>query len=56
MAKQIKIRQEIIDKLRLVEEFIGKVYDGKKQYKSRIAYIANTLNDIITELEGKWKK
>lgn len=52
MAKNIKVSQEIIDKLRLVEKFISDIYYGKQQYKPRIAFISNTLSDVIKELKG----
>lgn len=52
MAKNIKIDQRIIDKLNLVEEFIDDLYFGKEPYKDRIAFIANTLSDVINELKA----
>ena len=51
MAGDIKIIQESIDKLNIVQEFIDALYYGKQQYRERIAFIANTLNDIIKELK-----
>ena len=53
MAENIKVSQEIIHKLHLVQEFIADIDDGEKQYRSRIAFILNTLNDVITELKDK---
>lgn len=52
MAKNIKIDQRIIDSLNLVEEFINDLYFGKTPYKERIAFIANTLNDVVNELKA----
>ena len=52
MAENIKVSQEIIDKLHLVEEFIGDIYMGKEPYKARIAFISNTLSDVMKELKG----
>lgn len=51
MAENIKISQKVIHKLHLVQKFITEIYDGKQQYRPRIAFILNTLNDVITELK-----
>lgn len=56
MAESIKVSKEIINKLRLVQEFITAIYSGEQQYKPRIAFIASTLDDVITELKGKQVK
>lgn len=53
MVESSKVSQEIIQKLHLVQEFLDDVYDGKQQYRARIAFISNTLNDVIIELEDK---
>ena len=51
MASDIKISQEIIDKLNMVQEFIDELYYGKQHHKPRIAFMTNTLSDIIKELK-----
>lgn len=51
MAGDIKISQEIMDKLNVVQEFIDELYFGRQHYKERIAFVGNTLNDIIEELK-----
>ena len=51
MVGDIKISQELIDKLNMVLEFIDALYEGRQQYKDRIAFMANTLSDIIKELK-----
>ena len=51
MVNDIKTSQKILDKLDLVQEFIDDLYWGRRHYKERIAFIANTLNDIIEELK-----
>jgi len=51
MVGDIKISQEILDKLNMVQEFIDDLYSGKQQYRDRIAFIANTLDDVIKELK-----
>ena len=52
MVKSINDSQEIIHKLHLVQEFMINMYNGEKQYKSRISFILRTLDDVIAELEG----
>lgn len=51
MVGDIKITQELIDKLNMVQEFIDELYYGRQHTKERIAFIANTLSDIIKELK-----
>lgn len=51
MVGDIKISQELIDKLNMVQEFIDDLYSGKQQYRDRIAFIANTLDDVIKKLK-----
>ncbi len=52
MVGDIKISQELINKLNIVQEFIYVLYSGRQQYKDRIAFIANTLGDVIEELKA----
>ena len=52
MAGDIDISQENIDKLTMIQEFIDELYSGKQHNKPRIAYISNTLNNIIKELKS----
>jgi len=47
--------QEIVHKLHLVQEFITNIYNGRRQYKARNAFISNELDDLIVALEGKQK-
>lgn len=51
MAEGIKISQEIIDKLNMVQEFLDDLNSGRQQYRGRIAFIGNTLDDVIKELK-----
>ena len=51
MVGDIKISQEIIDKLNMVQEFLSALDSGRQQYRGRIAFIANTLDDVIKELK-----
>ena len=51
MGGDIKISQELIDKLNIVQEFIDELYEGRQHYKDRIAFMANTLGDVIEELK-----
>ena len=51
MVGDIKISQEIIDKLNMVQEFLGALNSGRQQYRERIAFIINTLDDVIKELK-----
>jgi len=51
MVGDIKISQKIIDDLNLVQEFIDELYNGRQQYRDRMAFIANTLDDVIKELK-----
>lgn len=53
MVSNTKIDQGIIDKLKLVEEFLGGLYAGKRAHKDRIAFISNTVRDVIDEIEVK---
>lgn len=51
MVGDIKVSQEIIDQLNMVQEFPGALNSGRQQYRDRIAFIANTLDDVIKELK-----
>ncbi len=53
MAENNKTNQELIHKLQLVQEFLGDLYAGRRQYRPRIAFISNTLDEVITQLQDK---
>ena len=52
MVGNSNISREIIDKLNMVQEFVDDLYFGRQHYKSRIAFIANTLNETVETLKS----